>query len=63
MTAKDIMQALINGKKVGDFHKYMYLNIRGDLCLEPEDTARIEAHQIGKWLLLGNCTIQPEEGK
>jgi hypothetical protein len=62
MTAKEIMQALIDGKKVGTTRGYMYLNCMGNIGLNPEDTARKEAFQIGMWLLLGECTIQAEDG-
>jgi hypothetical protein len=63
MKARDIFKALLEGKKVGTFYQYMYLNYRGDLCLEPEMTARKESFRVGKWLVLcEDVTVQPEDG-
>jgi hypothetical protein len=63
MNAKQIMKALLEGKKVGNARRYMYLNCNGHLCIEPEDTARKQSFQVGKWLVLyEGVTIQQEDG-
>ena len=63
MNAKEIMLALLEGKKVGaNLHRYMYLNIDGEIvvnCEEPEGFADSEI--LGSLFMWEAVTIQPEE--
>lgn len=61
MTAKEIMQALIDGKKVGPSpYWYYYLNMDGDLVAS-EDMYMHNEH-IGLLFNLTFIRVQPEEG-
>lgn len=66
MTARDIMLALIGGKKVGSSpYRYMYLNIDGHLQVEYDtesDLFEFATEVVGKLLHLEDCKIQPEDG-
>lgn len=63
MTAKEIMQALIDGKKVGTSDGYyMYLNINGQLRTENHFGGCTIDEQVSDLLINCNCRVLPEEG-
>ena len=63
MNARDIMKALLEGKKVGTGpFEYIYLNIAGELVVESEYDTTANASIVGHLLLWDDVTVQPEEG-
>lgn len=62
MTSKEIMQALLDGKKVGDVYDYIYLNMDGELMLSNGDDGSDDPETIGKMFTWYGVTVQPEEG-
>jgi hypothetical protein len=64
MTHKELMQALIDGKKVGESdRKYIYLNIAGSLMCESATKILDRPEFILMKLLYNSCgKIIPEEG-
>lgn len=61
MTAKQIMQALLEGKKVGDCYDYMYLNADGELMTNLGER-QYDAEAIGRLFVWWHVTVQPEDG-
>lgn len=64
MNARQIFEALLEGKKVGSSpSSYMYLNIDGELCVEDiDDYYDTWSNQIGSLMCWEACKIIPEEG-
>jgi len=64
MTSKEIMEKLLEGRKVGDLKDgYMYLNIDGDLCCEMlSGDFYFESHLIGYLWYSAECKVLAEEG-
>ena len=63
MTGKEIMLALLEGKKVGDKYGYLYLNLDGELRAEELQWRDEEELLIGYILTSSDeVRILPEEG-
>jgi hypothetical protein len=64
MTAREICQALIDGKKVGSSpYRYMFLNIDGEIVVNCEEPRGHTDDEIMGSLFMWECvTVQPEDG-
>jgi hypothetical protein len=63
MNAKQIMQCLLEGKKVGTSDRYyMYLTIEGELRTENHFGGCTIDEQIGDLLVCCACKVIPEDG-
>jgi hypothetical protein len=63
VTAKQVLEQLLAGKKVGLTSSfYMYLNIEGNLMLESDGRCEDEELMIGNLIRSNLCRIIPEEG-
>lgn len=64
MDTREIMTALVAGKKVGELpYGYMYLNIDGSLTCEIWDHEFENDMEFIYYMLeLANCVVLPEDG-